>query len=317
MHDGQATRNEKTRKPHEKTQDERNHEMKKLIDRELKILSEIANCLGLAVDASPGRDGFPGEYVANGVQRKFTLSGANSIPGKITISGSSRPMSETELKEYFAAQLAAAIRKSLRTSHDRQSTGCSRDAREENPRPFAGMTNSASPAGDQGYETTIMKNEDPAKAVPHLAFDFFHFRFYSRRLKDGSVARCSPAVRQAVLYSLLLHFRVLWDFFYEKPGKDDCGVDHFRVLPEFASAFPTKITKPAKAETLSKNLNKRLAHMTATRWREPQPDMSFYQRYFEDIERLITAFQDALPAELRRSLVERMQKYEVGYGERL
>jgi hypothetical protein len=159
--------------------------------------------------------------------------------------------------------------------------------------------------------------EDLAKAVPHLAFDFFHFTFYSRRLKDGSLARCRPAVRQAVLYSLLLHFRVLWDFLYEPPIMDDCTVAHFRILPKFAAAFPTKITKPAGAETLSKNLNKRLAHLTATRWREPQPDMSFYERYFDGIETQMAAFKEALPAELQNSLLENMQGFERRYGEHL
>ncbi|MFI5108575.1 MAG: hypothetical protein ACHP78_07005 [Terriglobales bacterium] len=161
-----------------------------------------------------------------------------------------------------------------------------------------------------------LTSEELAKAVPHLAFDFFHFRFYTRHLKDGSLARCSPAVQQAVLYALLLHFRVLWDFFYEPPIKDDCTVAHFRVFPKFAASFPSTITKPAGAATLSRNLNKRLAHLTATRWREPQPGMTFYERYFDDIEAHMAAFQEALPAELQNSLVQNMQLFEGRYEDR-
>jgi hypothetical protein len=55
----------------------------------------------------------------------------------------------------------------------------------------------------------------------------------------------------------------------------------------------------------------------ATRWREPQPDMSFYEKYFDAIETLMAAFQEALPAELRNSLVEKMQVFESRYEDRL
>jgi hypothetical protein len=89
------------------------------------------------------------------------------------------------------------------------------------------------------------------------------------------------------------------------------------MIPEFAAAFPPPITKPAGAETLSKNLNKRLAHLTATRWRERQPDMSFYERYFDGIQTHMAAFQEALPIELRNSFLENMQVFEGRYGERL
>lgn len=154
--------------------------------------------------------------------------------------------------------------------------------------------------------------EELAKAVSHLAFDSFHFQFYGRHLND----RSSPAAQQAVRYSLLLHFRVLWDFFYEPPIKDDCAVVHFRVFPEVKAALP-EIKRPDGGETLSKSLNKRLVHMTATRWREPQPDMDFYARYFDGINALIARFQQALPDELRECLVASMQTLQSRYEEHL
>lgn len=53
---------------------------------------------------------------------------------------------------------------------------------------------------------------DQKKAVVHLAFEVYHFRCY-RRLFGNS--RLIPVARQAVIYSLLLHERVLLGFFSE------------------------------------------------------------------------------------------------------
>lgn len=152
------------------------------------------------------------------------------------------------------------------------------------------------------------------KAAYHLAFDIHHFRFYARLLKEGRITAFGPAVHQAFLYSLLLHFRVLLDFFYREPVHDDCWVGHFKALPEFAAAFPSAIhAPPVGAREVSVNLNKRLAHMTATRWRERPPDMSYYTNYFEGIEKLIVAFQAALPNDVRQSLDNRLHEFETRY----
>jgi hypothetical protein len=157
--------------------------------------------------------------------------------------------------------------------------------------------------------------EDLPKSIRHVAFEFFHFSFYSRQLKDSKFLHgCSPAVRQAIGYSLLVHFRVLWEFFYEELGGDTCTVHKFReFLPEFKAAFPAEITKPAEARNLSKNLNKRLAHMSAVRWRERDRGMDFYERYFDGIDTQIAAFREALPPELQNSLIEEMHVFERRY----
>jgi hypothetical protein len=152
------------------------------------------------------------------------------------------------------------------------------------------------------------------KAAYHLAFDIHHFRFYARLHNEGGLTAFGPAVHQAFLYSLLLHFRVLLDFFYKEPVQDDCWVGHFRVLPDFEAAFPPAIhTPPVGAREVSVNLNKRLAHMTATRWRDKQPHMSYYTNYFEGIEQLIVAFRAALPDDVRQSLDGRLYEFEARY----
>src|ERR1039458_6328359 len=52
------------------------------------------------------------------------------------------------------------------------------------------------------------------KAVEHLAFEMQHFRCYYKLYTNADLSRFSGAAHQAVLYALLLHLRLLIDFFY-------------------------------------------------------------------------------------------------------
>jgi hypothetical protein len=143
-------------------------------------------------------------------------------------------------------------------------------------------------------------------AAKHIAFDMYHFRYYAGLYHRPSV----HPFRQAVIYSLLLHFRVLLGFFYRSPTQDDdVWIGDFQALPEFAATFPEIVVRPETRE-LSKNLNKRLAHFTATRWRERQPDMGYYAGYFPGIEGMIASFTAALPSELRQVFLERTREFE-------
>jgi hypothetical protein len=115
-----------------------------------------------------------------------------------------------------------------------------------------------------------------------------------------------------VIYSLLLHLRVLVDFFFVAPKSDDCRVGHFRSLPAFEAAFPGKITVPSQEEIeeLRLNLNKRLAHLTATRWREARPPRDYYARYFDDIDALLALFEKALPDDVGLEFTCAMRMWE-------
>lgn len=147
------------------------------------------------------------------------------------------------------------------------------------------------------------------KAAKHIAFDMYHFRLYERMYKGRSPS-ITPTIHQAVIYSLLLHFRVLLDFFYRKPTQDDCGVGHFRVLPEFDAAFPAAFQLPPNgAREISISLNKRLAHFTATRWTERQPDMEHYAKHFDRINTLIDSFQEALPQDMQQVFLTSMHEW--------
>lgn len=154
------------------------------------------------------------------------------------------------------------------------------------------------------------------KATFHIAFDAYHFRYYWRLLREGRSTQFGAAFHQALVYSLLVHFRILLHFFYGASVRDDdCWVGHFRVLPEFDAAFPKDIhAKPSWETEVRQNLNKRLAHFTATRWRDARPPLDYYRKYFPEIDQLIDAFEKALPDAARQVLTSRFVAYDRQYA---
>jgi hypothetical protein len=98
-------------------------------------------------------------------------------------------------------------------------------------------------------------------AVGDVAFETQHFRCFSTLKDDPKLRAFSAAASQAVGYSLLIHLRVLMDFF-------------FAVIVL---------------------LNKRLAHMTATRWEDPPKSWDYYNQYAPTILDLITKFEKGAP----------------------
>ena len=155
----------------------------------------------------------------------------------------------------------------------------------------------------------VFEKDDLEQAAREIAFDMYHFRLYVQLQRDRKFWK--PTENQAIIYALLLHFRLLLDFFYKEPVQDDCCVGHFRHFKEFEAAFPPEIHEaPNGAREVGVNLNKRLAHFTATRWRELQPDMAYYEPYFGGIEVLIAAFQEALPPDVREVFTKTMGHWE-------
>jgi hypothetical protein len=136
-------------------------------------------------------------------------------------------------------------------------------------------------------------------AVTHLAFDVYHFRCYSRLYRDTGL---SLATRQAVVYSLLLHVRVLFGFFGGPPKQDDCWMGNFVTDADARK----KLTPSDAAKSMVAELHKRLAHFTRTRWEQPAPTMDFYVQYFAELETLIVEFEAALPVEVREAFTNRL-----------
>jgi hypothetical protein len=149
------------------------------------------------------------------------------------------------------------------------------------------------------------------KAVEHLAFEMQHFRCYSKLHGNDDLARLCPAARQAVMYALLLHLRLLIDFFYKDATQDDCTVDHFNILDGFQAKFPASIhTNDANVKKMSTDLNKLLAHVTAARWEKPRPPMNEYDKFNPTIDNLIAPCEMALPEGIRLVFLSHYTKWE-------
>jgi hypothetical protein len=87
-------------------------------------------------------------------------------------------------------------------------------------------------------------------------------------------------------------------------------VTHFRVLPEFAAKFAETIPESERAAAVRSNLNKRLAHFTATRWRTTAPEFGPYEDCFPEIEKLLVAFEAVLPSGAHRVFAENRAFWE-------
>lgn len=146
----------------------------------------------------------------------------------------------------------------------------------------------------------LYTKQDLHPALDALAFEFFHYRLFRSLLEEhGSIDQVQ---KQATLYALLIHLRLIVDFFHKRPQEDDLALEHFQSLvTDFKASFQHSSTfTQAEVDRVGNELNKRLAHITATRWDKPRTDFEFYQHFFDLIEAEICSFEDALPNELRQ-----------------
>ncbi len=145
------------------------------------------------------------------------------------------------------------------------------------------------------------------QAAEQTAFEIQHFRCYSALKSNDDLSAFCPAGTQAVGYALLLHLRILIEFFFCEPEQDDCHVVHFRVIAGFTDAFPPAIhERTTRTDEVVKYLNKLLAHFSAARWEVHRPAWDYYDEYSPTIEALAAQFERALPAEFKFA-------YEKGY----
>lgn len=173
-----------------------------------------------------------------------------------------------------------------------------------------------------GTHTSVAKTTKPKSTVPRtysrvelikaageLAFETQHFRCYRTLKDDRKLAAFSAAASQAVGYTSLIHLRVLVGFFFGRPSQDDCNVDHFKVLSDFV--FPDSWhVRTADTDKVIEVLNKRLAHLTATRWEKSAEPWDFYNAYAPTILNLIDRFEQALPQDLATNYQIRYQGWE-------
>jgi hypothetical protein len=165
----------------------------------------------------------------------------------------------------------------------------------------------------------VFEGNELKDAVRHIAFETQHFRSYSKVRRDNPELSLShPTASQAMGYALLLHLRVLIDFFYKPPADDDCHAASFRTVAGFEYQFPASIhTQTPHSIEVSNALNKLLAHFTATRWEKDRPPWKFYDEFAPAVEELIARFESALPDDLRSVYLEKYRFWEQAHPPRL
>jgi hypothetical protein len=144
------------------------------------------------------------------------------------------------------------------------------------------------------------------ESIPHLAFEFYHFQLFARR--DFQPFFLDRSCSQAFGYAFLIHLRTLLEFFYTTKGRpDDLLAADFRTVFQ---RFP-EVQGPTdwNVKEVKDELGKRLAHLTAHRWRRKiRPEMDFYDRCVPAVSSLITVFRDALPPEFQARLNDEMSR---------
>jgi hypothetical protein len=156
----------------------------------------------------------------------------------------------------------------------------------------------------------LFSPDELVKAAEHIAFEVHHFRSFAVLKNNQELRALCPAATQAVGYALLLHLRVLIEFFFCEAEQDDCHVDHFRSLPGFTTAFPASIHERTQhTDEVVKYLNKLLAHFTATRWEERRPAWGYYDEYAPLIADLATKFEAALQGDAKAAYDGGLRKW--------
>jgi hypothetical protein len=152
--------------------------------------------------------------------------------------------------------------------------------------------------------------DELAKAAEHIAFEIRHFRCYAELKDDHRLSEICPAATQAVGYALLMHLRVLIEFFFCEPEQDDCHVVHFRELPGFTKGFPPSIhEQTSRTDEVARHLNKLMAHFTATRWEKRRPPWDYYDEYAPAIRDLASRFESALTGNVRAAYYKGYKKW--------
>lgn len=154
-------------------------------------------------------------------------------------------------------------------------------------------------------------DSDLRPTLDNLAFEFYHLRLYRQLLRRGIE---NQAYRQATLYALLVHARIIRDFFYAAPKFEDVAFDHFSC--HFKEGVETERALDAShAKQMKDQLDKRLAHLTSARWRNgPPPSFDLYEFALDGLEADMRMFENALSPELKHVLDAAMAQRDELYA---
>ena len=155
--------------------------------------------------------------------------------------------------------------------------------------------------------------------MPELAFEVYQFRNCQRlgQIVGPYGREASPPLSQVVNYTLLLHFRILLEFLYSKPKKDDIRAGYFKIVAGVDRQRLTEIPESPKWNlvkrndlTLQEHLNKRLARLTPSRIKSVRPDMDYYRDHFAELDATLESLIKILPKAFQDSFAIGMGRWE-------
>ncbi len=157
-----------------------------------------------------------------------------------------------------------------------------------------------------------LSDHDFEEATSQIAYEMYHFRCLAQIYREGNRGR--GLWWQLVSQSLLLHLRILIEFFYwDTRNARDISIRHFIERDDFPCPLelhspPLTITlvssTPNRPEEMSlrqvkEALDQRLIHFGKGRSTGYHPGHEDYALCFDDLERRIRAFRTALPKDLK------------------
>lgn len=126
----------------------------------------------------------------------------------------------------------------------------------------------------------------------HLHYEYWMLVSIANAL--ASVLAEKGWLQNALIESFVIHYRVLFDFFYVEPRGDDSSAGHY-----FDSAEDWARLRPPKTELLRKSrkrTGKEIVHLTYARLDvSPETKGWQFQRIAEDINRVVQMFLQNVP----------------------
>jgi hypothetical protein len=140
------------------------------------------------------------------------------------------------------------------------------------------------------------------KILAELKFEIDSFYVAVEIMRSGK--RLEPPLDGLLLEACLLHFRLIWDFFYERPRENDVGIKHF--LP---GGIPRKERPRQTAElrAIRRSLDETIAHLSRRRitptFKKGQVSFTDLPMMQDHIAKLFAAFASKLTPDQRAALV--------------
>lgn len=161
------------------------------------------------------------------------------------------------------------------------------------------------------------------RATATIAYEMYHFRCLAQLYRDGKAE--GGFWGQVCAQSLLLHLRIMIEFFYGKrPNDQDVTIKQFLAADGFSFSpelqeVPERMLLTSKTPNRPRSmtmrevkeaLNQRLVHFGIGRWHGYHPGLDDYEPCFDDLEARIVAFRKALPEHLMIIFDNRLRQFQ-------